>query len=69
MTDFELALDALRASMPPPRHPPRPRGLDARIITWRRLMARGIAPGSQCRPAVSARQALLDAGLWREVYR
>ena len=69
MTDFELALDALRASKPPPRHPPRVRPVDPVLDEWRRRRADGAQAGSQTQRMQTLRKALLDAGLWREVYR
>jgi hypothetical protein len=69
MTDFEQALDALRASMPPPRRSPRARPVDPALEEWRRRRAEGAQAGSQTQRMHALRMALLDAGLWREVYR
>lgn len=36
---------------------------------WRRLRAAGMPPGCQSQRAIAVRMALLEMGLWEEIYR
>jgi len=72
MTTFEQALEALRARVPAPHHPPRvrlPEPKNPTLERWRELMATGVPAGSKNREVAALRAELLARGDWREVYR
>jgi len=73
MTEFEQALANLRKSKPPPRRPPRtappPTQADKDRAEWDALRADGHQSGSEYRRMAELRRSLMDAGMWRAVYR